>query len=91
MTRFYTFILKELAVGAAQREVVDRVKSSWSLVMSGVPRAQYWGQSYLITLMMVWMRASVNVQMTPSWGELPEGRKTLHKDLDRLDTGLFPL
>ena len=57
--------------GQAQRVVVSGVKSSWWLVMSSVPRAQYWGHSYLTSLLTILMKGlnapSVSLQMTPSW------------------------
>jgi len=55
-------------------------------------RAQFWGQSCLIALSMIWMRGlsapAVNMQMTPNWVgsvDLLKGRKALRMDLGRLD------
>ncbi|PKU42894.1 rna-directed dna polymerase from mobile element jockey-like [Limosa lapponica baueri] len=55
--------------GQSQRVVVNGAKSSWSQVV--FPRAQYWGQFCLISLLMTWTGGSsappVSLQTTPSW------------------------
>jgi len=51
--------------------LVNGVKSSWWTVRSSAPGAQYWGHSYLTSLLMILMRGlnapSVSLQRTPSW------------------------
>ena len=56
------------------------------------PRAQFWVRSCLTSSSMLWMRGlsapSVSLQMTPSWEAVSiclESRKTLQRDLGRLD------
>jgi len=63
--------IKNWLDGRAQRVVVNGDKSSGWVAKNGVPKVQFWVQSCLTPLSMIWMRGlsapSVSLQMTPSW------------------------
>lgn len=70
--------------------VENGLKSIWSPVPVVFPRAQCWAQSFLITLLMVWMRGvSTLNQFTDNTklggsADLLGGRKALQRALGRL-------
>lgn len=82
---------KKLAGCQAQRVVGNGAQSSWQLVTSGVPRAQYLGQSCFNTIIDLDMGIecilSKFADTTRSDGsvDLLKGRKALQTDLDKLD------
>ncbi|KAK4832283.1 LOW QUALITY PROTEIN: hypothetical protein QYF61_021682 [Mycteria americana] len=66
-------LVKNWLDGRAQRLVVNGAKSTWQLVTSGVPMAQFWGHKF-----------AADTKLCGSV-DLLEGRKALLRDLDRLD------
>lgn len=51
-------LLGTIWLGSHAQRVLNRATSSWWLVMSDAPRAQFWGQPCLIYILVTWMRGS---------------------------------